>query len=94
MGISGDAFKETRALAVEAEEVAQRGLEAARGRYEADRQVCAAAAQYLGLTPAIMDVLVASGRDLAVAEARFGSAVESREALDKLIKELDDPLQG
>jgi hypothetical protein len=77
-------------MAVEAEELAQRGLEVTRGRHEADRKLCSVVAGRFGMTPAVMDVLVASGRDLAVAEARFAAAVESREALDKLIKELGE----
>lgn len=85
-----EAFEGPRARAVETEELAQRGLEVTRDKHEVDRKLCTAVAQHFGLTPAIMDMLVASGRDLAVAESRFAAAVESREALDKLIKELGD----
>jgi hypothetical protein len=94
MASPDELFAQPRKQAVEAEDLAAQSLEAARGKHEMDRLISAKVVEVIGLTPGVIDWLVASGRDVAAAELRFASAVENREALDKLIKELGEAAQG
>jgi hypothetical protein len=79
----------------ESEELFRQQLEIARERNVAVREMVAYAlrAHGAGLFDAAMDLIVSAARSHAAAEAAFGAAVESREAVERLLRDLDN-LEG
>ena len=72
------------------EESARQSLSAAREMHAGDRSVAETLLVPAGATEVALAMVSASARGLAAAEALFGAAVESREALQRLVADVGE----
>jgi hypothetical protein len=93
--IDADALDPLQQLATELrelEDLGARAIAAQRNREETFRRIAAGAVHAQGWTDAAFDLTAAFGKDRAAAEASFSAAVDLREALERLLAELAEPL--